>query len=53
MESESKIAVLRGTQESKRPPSDKLRAAVPSLCDDDDEEVITIRAPIAQLIGTA
>jgi hypothetical protein len=50
MESESKIPL---SHEAKRPPSDKLRAKVPSLCDDDDEKVITVRAPIARLIGNA
>jgi hypothetical protein len=51
MESETKIAPRSSEQESKRP-SDKLRVARPKVeALSDDEEVITVRAPIAQLIG--
>jgi hypothetical protein len=54
MESETKIAATRsGEQESKRS-SEKIRVARPKVeALSDDEEVITVRAPIATLIGEA
>lgn len=52
MESETKLAVSRKNEQESKRPSDKMkRAKVEALSE--DEEVITVRAPIAKLIGEA
>jgi hypothetical protein len=54
MESETKIAATRNVEHESKRSSDKLRVARPKVESlSDDEEVITVRAPIAQLIGEA
>lgn len=54
MASETKIAARRNAEQESKRPSDKLRVPRPNVESlSDDEEVITVRAPIAQLIGEA